>query len=133
MRPHTAERSRREWCTFASGMSGHARSAACETTQQCTRAGTHAGRELRTLAIVAAASALAAMIMTLPLWQHPTRRLPSDLVDTLLNTWIIGWDADRLRHGLQGVWQAPIFHPYDNTLAFSENLLGIAVLVAPVY
>ena len=76
---------------------------------------------------------IAAVIMTLPLWQHPTRRLPSDLVDTLLNTWIIGWDADRLRHGLQGLWDAPIYYPYRNTLAFSENLLGIAVLVAPVY
>jgi hypothetical protein len=73
------------------------------------------------------------MIVTLPLWQHPTRRLPSDLIDTLLNTWIIGWDADRLRHGLAGWWDAPILFPYRHTLAFSENLLGIAVFVAPVY
>ena len=63
---------------------------------------------------------------------HPTRVLPSDLVDTLLNTWIISWDADRLRHGLRGVWDAPIFYPYRDTLAFSENLLGLAFFVAPV-
>src|SRR6185503_13066073 len=56
-----------------------------------------------------------------------------DLVDTLLNAWIIGWDADRFRHGLRGLWDAPIYFPYHSTLAFSENLLGIAWLVAPVY
>jgi len=88
---------------------------------------------LRELMIAFVGFAIAAIVMTLPLWQHPTRRLPSDLVDTLLNTWIIGWDADRLRHGLVGLWDAPIYYPYRNTLAFSENLLGIAVLVAPVY
>jgi hypothetical protein len=82
---------------------------------------------------VALAFVAATLILTLPLAVHPTRTLPSDLTDTLLNTWIIGWDADRLRHGLFGVWNAPIFHPYRYTLAFSENLFGIAFFVAPVY
>jgi hypothetical protein len=91
-----------------------------------------AGRALE-LSIVFVGFAVATIVMTLPVWQHPTRRLPSDLVDTLLSTWIIGWDADRLRHGLSGLWDAPIFYPYRNTLAFSENLLGVAVFVAPVY
>jgi hypothetical protein len=31
------------------------------------------------------------------------------------------------------VWNAPIFYPHTNTLAFSENLFGIAILVAPIY
>lgn len=75
----------------------------------------------------------AALLLTLPVAAQPTRTLPSDLIDTLLNTWVIGWDADRLRHGLDGVWDAPIFYPYRNTLAFSENLFGLAFLVAPVY
>jgi Bacterial membrane protein YfhO len=76
---------------------------------------------------------VATLVMTFPLIQHPSRTLPSDLIDTLLNTWIIGWDADRLRHGLSGVWDAPIFFPYRNALAFSENLFGIAIFVAPIY
>src|SRR4051794_17294439 len=76
---------------------------------------------------------LLALATTMPLATHLRRALPSDLLDTLLNAWIIGWDADRLRHGLAGVWNAPIFFPYTNTLAFSESLLGIAVFVAPVY
>ena len=85
------------------------------------------------LLAVALAFLAATLVLTLPLAAHPTRALPSDLTDTLLNTWIIGWDADRLRHGLHGVWNAPIFHPYAYALAFSENLFGIAFLVAPVY
>jgi hypothetical protein len=34
---------------------------------------------------------------------------------------------------LERVWDAPIFFPYRNALAFSENLFGIAFLVAPIY
>ena len=90
-------------------------------------------RRLRGLAVVIGIYTAATLVMTFPLIQHPTRTLPSDLIDTLLNTWIIGWDADRLRHGLSGVWDAPIFFPYRNALAFSENLFGIAFLVAPIY
>jgi len=75
----------------------------------------------------------AAVVMTWPLAQHPMRLLPSDLIDTLLNTWIIGWVADRLPHLLAGVWDAPIFFPYHNTLAFSENLFGLTIFVAPIY
>ena len=83
--------------------------------------------------VVAAAFAAAAVLLTLPLALDLRRALPSDLGDTLLTTWIIGWDADRLRHGLRGLWDAPIFYPYHGALAFSETLLGLAIFVAPVY
>jgi hypothetical protein len=53
--------------------------------------------------------------------------------DPLLNAWILGWDADRLRHGFAGLWTAPPFYPYPDTLAYSEHLLGIAVPLAPIY
>src|SRR5215831_8515964 len=81
----------------------------------------------RAIALATMAFTAAAIVMTWPLWQHPTRRLPSDLVDTLLNTWILGWDADRMLHGLRGLWDAQIYFPYHDTLAFSENLLGLAI------
>jgi hypothetical protein len=87
----------------------------------------------RELVLALAAFLASALVLTLPLALHPTRTLPSDLGDTLLTTWIVSWDADRLRHGLRGLWDAPIFFPYRNTLAFSETLLGVAVFVAPVY
>jgi hypothetical protein len=53
--------------------------------------------------------------------------------DPLLNAWILGWDAERLTHGLQGWWDAPIFYPFRDALAWSEHLLGIAIFVAPAY
>src|SRR5579872_7249875 len=62
-----------------------------------------------------------------------TRVLPSDLADTLLSAWIVAWDADRLRHLLHGVWNAPIYFPYHDTLAFSETYFGLALFVAPIY
>ena len=45
---------------------------------------------------------------------------------------LLAWDADRLLHGLQGWWNLPIFYPYTHALAFSENLLGIALFTAPI-
>lgn len=72
------------------------------------------------------------LAVTYPLAREITRGLPGGLGDPLLNTWTLAWDAERLRHGLQGLWDAPIFYPYRNTLAYSEHLLGIAVLTAPV-
>jgi hypothetical protein len=75
---------------------------------------------------------LLAILATWPLVHHLGTALPSDLGDPLLNAWILGWDADRLRHGLQGLWDAPILYPDIRTLAFSEHLLGLAVPLAPI-
>ncbi|HIM15754.1 MAG TPA: hypothetical protein EYM31_08310 [Acidobacteria bacterium] len=61
-----------------------------------------------------------------------TAALPSDLGDPLLNTWILAWDADRFRHGLDGFWDAPMFFPYPSALAYSEHLLGVAIFTAPL-
>ena len=93
----------------------------------------HAPLRWREVCVAAGLFAIATIVVTLPLAQHPTRTLPSDLVDTLLTTWIISWDAESLRHGLHGVWNAPFYFPYPRTLAFSENLFGVAFPVAPVF
>lgn len=86
----------------------------------------------RQSALVAVGFLAAALICTWPIVRDATRSLPGDAGDSLLNAWTIGWIADRLRHGLAGVWTAPNFFPYRNTLAFSEHLLGIAPAVAPI-
>jgi len=70
---------------------------------------------------------------TWPLAQRPGSTMAAPFGDPLLNAWILGWDADRLRHGLSGLWTAPPFFPYPDTLAYSEHLLGIAVPLAPIY
>ena len=82
--------------------------------------------------IVVSAFTAAAVVATWPLVRHFGDSLPNDLGDPLLNAWILAWDADRLLHGLHGLWDAPIFHPYPSTLTYSEHLLGIAIFTAPV-
>jgi hypothetical protein len=72
------------------------------------------------------------LAMTYPMVAHMRTALPNDLGDPLLNAWILAWDSDRMLHGLRGLWQAPVFYPYADTLAYSEHLLGIAVIFAPV-
>jgi hypothetical protein len=74
-----------------------------------------------------------AVVFTWPLARHLGDSIPGDLGDPLLNASILGWDGARLKQALLGVWDAPIFYPYRQTLAFSEHLLGIAVFVAPLH
>jgi hypothetical protein len=58
--------------------------------------------------------------------------------DPYLNLWILGWDLRVLFDApgalLSGrVFDAPIFHPARQTLAYSDHLLPQALLVSPVY
>jgi hypothetical protein len=86
----------------------------------------------REAALVVFAFACLSAIATFPLVLHLGRALPGDLGDPLFSSWVLGWDAERLRHGLKGIWDAPILFPSRYTLAFAEHLLGIAIFVAPV-
>jgi hypothetical protein len=83
-------------------------------------------------AVVAGAMLALSIVTTWPLTRDARGALPSDLGDPLLNTFLLAWDADRILHGLSGLWNAPIFFPLQDTLAFSEHLLGIAVFTAPL-
>jgi hypothetical protein len=55
----------------------------------------------------------------------------TDRPDGRLNAWILAWDVHALRHAPGRLFDAPIFHPLPDALAFSENLLLPAVLSAP--
>lgn len=57
----------------------------------------------------------------------------SDLGDPLLNTWILDWDLWASTHTPSRLYQAPIFFPSRDPLAYSENLFGIALLCLPFY
>ena len=68
------------------------------------------------------------------------RDIPWDLGDSLLNCWILAWDADHLTrffsghfHAMDGFWNANIFYPEPLTLAYSEHLFAQAVQILPVY
>jgi hypothetical protein len=89
---------------------------------------------MRAVTLVAVAIFCLALgtVLTWPLAPLLSLGLPYDLGDPLLNTYILAWDADRLRHGLSGLWDATVFYPYPHTLAWSEHLLGTALFTAPV-
>lgn len=91
-------------------------------------------RPSRALDVVCVGAAIltGALVFTWPLAADPGWTLPSP-GDSKLNAWVLGWVADRAAHGLSGVWDAPAFYPYRNTLALAEPLFGIAVPLAPVY
>lgn len=57
------------------------------------------------------------------LWQD---HLGPDLGDPLFNLYVLKWGAHQIRLGLPDVWNANIFYPTRNTLAFSDHLLGPA-------
>src|SRR5215510_2581766 len=84
-----------------------------------------------TLTVTAGLVAITA-IMLRPLLSAATHAIPGELRDPLLNTWILAWDAERIRHGFAGFWDSPILYPYQSTLAFSEHLLGVAIFAAPI-
>lgn len=74
-----------------------------------------------------------ALITTYPIAFAPaTTHIAGDAGDPLLSAWTLGWDANRFRHGLSGIWDAPSFFPYHHTLLYSDHLLGIAVFTAPL-
>lgn len=60
----------------------------------------------------------------------PVYRRTLDAVP-LFNAWTVWWNADRAASGFDNYWQAPIFHPADDSFAYSEPQTATA-LVAPV-
>ena len=73
-----------------------------------------------------------AVFETYPLVLCLRTHIPSDLGDPLLNTWILAWDVHALGRGnLRHLFDANIFYPVTNALAFSEHMLGVVPLFAP--
>jgi len=70
------------------------------------------------------------MILTFPLILHMDRYL--DLGDPALNTWILAWDVHSLISDPLNLFNANIFYPHQNTLAFSEHLIADMVVAFPV-
>jgi hypothetical protein len=74
----------------------------------------------------------AALLATYPLVRHPERTIAGGLGDPIILTTVLAWDADRLLHGLHGLWDPPFLFPHHWTLAYSEHMLGVAILTAPI-
>ncbi len=67
---------------------------------------------------------LTALVLTWPTVLHLTSFIPLGSEHTttvpLFNLWTLGWNVNRLQHGYQGYWNAPVFYPAPGTFAFSE-------------
>ncbi len=72
------------------------------------------------------------VLMTWP-WALHLRDAVSDPGDPYLNAWIMWWDYFQTFHDPLHLFHAPIFYPYQYTLAYSENNYGIALLFFPLY
>lgn len=59
------------------------------------------------------------------------RDVVHDLGDPLLNAWILWWSTKAVPLTAHW-WNAPMFYPATGTFAFSEHLLGLAPISAPV-
>jgi hypothetical protein len=86
---------------------------------------------VRELAVSAAGYAALLLAMSWPLARDLAGSGPIDRPDGRLNAWILAWDAHALLRQPGLLFQAPIFHPLPDALAFSENLLLPSVLGAP--
>ncbi|HEU4793315.1 MAG TPA: hypothetical protein VFS96_06635, partial [Nitrolancea sp.] len=75
--------------------------------------------------------ALLAIVMTWPLVLDLPHRLVS-WGDPVFQAWTMAWDIHVLFTDPRHIFDANIFYPYRNTLAYSDTLFGQAALVAPL-
>lgn len=75
---------------------------------------------------------LLAILHTWPLALHPGRYSRNDNADTQLNEWIMAWVAHQLPRDPRHLFEANIFHPAHDALAFSEPLIVPALAGAPL-
>ncbi|HWS71208.1 MAG TPA: hypothetical protein VN605_03805 [Thermoanaerobaculia bacterium] len=85
----------------------------------------------RHLALLALFGALA-VLMTWPLLPNLRYAVPHP-GDPYIMTWVLDWDVWSLAHRPLGLFHANVFHPLPYTLAFTENVVGIALVLALLF
>jgi hypothetical protein len=90
------------------------------------------GAERRELIVASAAYAVLTFLMALPFSLSPGSQILGDVPDAHMYLWTLAWDSHALLHQPRHLFDANIYYPYANTLAYSENLLGSAFFAAPI-
>ncbi|MEW5981225.1 MAG: hypothetical protein AB1806_02515 [Acidobacteriota bacterium] len=72
------------------------------------------------------------LLLTYPLSLHPADTSLPLGPDGNLFMWTLAWDAHAFIHQPLSIFDANIYHPERNTLAYSENLIGSALVAAPI-
>jgi hypothetical protein len=70
-------------------------------------------------------------VLAYPLTVYPGSRVIPLGADTHYYLWALGWDVHALVTQPLSIFDANIFYPYRHTLAYSENIIGSAVIAAP--
>src|SRR5436190_6374345 len=89
------------------------------------------GGPSRPTLIAAAALTALTCAYTWPLAVNLRSAVPHDRGDPLLVTWILWWSTKAVPL-TDAWWNAPAFYPSTGVLAFSENLLSLAPISAPI-
>lgn len=82
--------------------------------------------------IRAAVYGLLLLAFTLPVSLDPSSRTFAQGPDTRLYLWTLGWDLHALKTAPLSIFDANIFFPERQTLAYSEHLIGAALLALPL-
>jgi hypothetical protein len=88
-------------------------------------------RPTRTAGLIVALFFILTLVFTYPLWVRPGDTVMWHGSDTELFAWTLSWDLHALTHAPWAIFDANIYYPQRHTLAYSENLIGSAVLAAP--
>src|SRR6187401_37717 len=72
------------------------------------------------------------MALTAPVSLDPGARTFAPGPDTRLYLWTLGWDLHALKTDPLRIFDANIFFPERHSLAYSEHLIGAAVLALPL-
>ena len=94
---------------------------------------TSLARRLGTHVAVLASYTLLAFIHLRPLASRFTETIPrAERMDSLLHGWIINWTARQLLRAPWQLFQANIFFPHPDALAYTEHMVPEALPVVPV-
>lgn len=80
----------------------------------------------RELLVLAVAACVTSVVMSWPLVLHLGQEIPKDLGDPLAQSWQLAWGGHALAHQPLHFFNSNQFWPFDDTLAFSDALVGYA-------
>ena len=83
---------------------------------------------MRELGLVVLGGVLLAVLMHFPLVLHLGTDIPKDIGDPLYQAWQLGWGGHALLHQPLDFFQANIWYPEEDSLAFADALVGYAPL-----
>jgi hypothetical protein len=93
----------------------------------CERPVLEDATEPRPIVLLGVFSAIA-IVLTYPSLAHFGTRIPGDGGDSLLILWIMRSVQIGIPHGWHALWDARIFYPQHDTLAYSESFLPVALV-----